>query len=67
MPKETVVYKHHFIPKPYYDPAMYALKVFRSGKSLTDSVTITMMMFNKKKTLKEDILRKHLIKWIASD
>lgn len=69
MPKQTVVYKHHFVPKPYYEPVKYALQVFRSGKSLTDSVTITIMMFNKnrKDKLKPDILRRHLIKWIASD
>lgn len=69
MPKQTIVYKHHFVPKPYYEAVKYALQVFRSGKSLTDSVTITIMMFSKVpgKKLKEDILRRHLIKWIASD
>lgn len=70
MPREVTVRKHHFVPKQYYHAVMYALTVFRSGKSLTDSVTIAAMMFNKppnKERLKEDILRRHLIKWIASD
>lgn len=76
MAKRTYKKKHHYIPHPYYKPAMFAIGLFRSyEKSLTDSLQITYMVFTDKESpdyiprsqLDQRVLRRHVIDWIASD
>lgn len=60
---KTTAHRYH-IPRSYYQPAMYALKLFRSGKSFNRSVDIASASYQ---NINRNNLAKHLIKWITND
>lgn len=73
--KTTIsVHKHH-IPKTYYKPAMYALKLFRSGVSFHKSLSIAIASYTNPQSpdyinpskLHYRKLSEHLLAYIAND
>lgn len=69
-------HRRHFIPNPYYLPALYAMKLHReAGFHLADAISVAYSSFTdksksdriSKSELDVEILRKHILSFYASD
>ena len=78
MPLQKITFKHHYISKNYYKPAMLAIKCYTdgSGRSLSDAIDIARHFYTADPTSDHyihpsKINRNHLVKeviaWLASD
>lgn len=74
--KAVQPHKRHYIPKPYYEPAMFALKLFRKADfHLVDAINTAYDSYtnpmNKdhipKSQLNIETLRKHVLSYISTD
>ena len=76
--KSTTTFKHHYIPKNFYKPAMLAIQIYTDGthRSLATAVDIAIHYYTADPSskdyihpsqLKRHALVKHILEWLKSD
>lgn len=75
MNNNNIKQHHYWIPKNYYEPAMFALKIFSQDNQFNRAIDISYHYFTSDPTadyyisptkLDRNKLSKHLLKWIAN-